>query len=255
MEGSTTPDGEAGNPPDAGFLPPEPGGPEPDLGPAPPASHPAPGPATPPPQYQGYAPPPGSQGHPPQTHPPPPGYGPQHGYGQSAGYQQQPQQPPPPQPGWAAPGTPAWGAGQAPWAYAPAPAVPDNGSAVAGLVLSITAGGLLLLSAGLSSIVSIVCAALGIFYSRRGRARVDRGETPKHRGVAQAGFITGIVTLVLSILATAFWLLLVILYATDDEFQRDFDRELQTTGGPSPGLEAAVRVGAVAVRLIASAVA
>ena len=70
----------------------------------------------------------------------------------------------------------------------------------------------------------MVCAGLGIFYSRRGRSRVDRGETPKHRGLAQAGFIVGIVSLVLSVLATAFWTFFVIAYATDDEFRRDFEQ-------------------------------
>ena len=51
---------------------------------------------------------------------------------------------------------------------APAPREPDNGAAVAGFILSLVGGGLLLLSAGLSSLVSVVCASLGIFYSREG---------------------------------------------------------------------------------------
>ena len=90
------------------------------------------------------------------------------------------------------------------------------------------AAGLLLISVGLSSIISIVCAGLGIFYSHRGQQRVKRGETPKHGGLAQAGFITGIVTLVLSLLATAFWILIIVLYATDDEFRRDFENDFES---------------------------
>jgi len=85
--------------------------------------------------------------------------------------------------------------------------VPDNGLAVAGFVLSIVAGTLLVISAGFSSIVSVICAGLGIMYSLRGRRNVDRGETPKHRGLAQAGFIVGIISLVLAVLATAGWIL------------------------------------------------
>ena len=125
-------------------------------------------------------------------------------------------------------GQPVWGQQQQPWAWQPtAPSVPDNGSAVAGFVLSLVAAGLLLISVGLSSIVSIVCAALGIFYSRRGRQRVDRGETPKHGGLAQAGFVTGIVTLVLALLATAFWVVIIVLLATDDQFRRDFEGDFE----------------------------
>ena len=114
------------------------------------------------------------------------------------------------------------------WGWQPQPAVPDNGVAVTGFVLSLVAAGLLLITVGLSSIVSIVCAGLGIFYSRKGRQRVDRGETPKHGGLAQAGFITGIVTLVLALLATAFWALIIVLYATDDEFRRDFENDFES---------------------------
>jgi len=116
---------------------------------------------------------------------------------------------------------------------------------VAGFVLSVTSGALLLLSIGLSTIVSVVCAGLGVFYSRRGRARVDRGETPKHRSLAQAGFITGIVSLVLSLLATAFWGALAILAATDDEFRRELEDDLEDRNG----IETSVLLGLTAVRL------
>ncbi|MEA2330795.1 MAG: hypothetical protein QOH58_933 [Thermoleophilaceae bacterium] len=105
-------------------------------------------------------------------------------------------------------------------------AQPDNGQAVAGFVLSLVAGGLLLISGGLSSIVSIACSIFGIVYSRKGRRRVSAGETTKNAGLAQAGFIIGIVSLVLSVLATIFWILIAVLVATDDEFRRDFEDQL-----------------------------
>ncbi len=170
------------------YLPPEPGGPEPDLGAPPP----------PPPQQ------------PQQPQPPPP---PQY----AAPQQQWTQQPPP----YAQP--------QQPWTWQPQrPPVPDNGAAVAGFVLAMVAVGLLLISAGLSSIVSIVCSGLAIYYSHQGKQRVARGETPKNAGLAQAGFVSGIITLVLSLLATAFWVLIIVLYATDDEFRRDFDEDFES---------------------------
>ena len=149
------------------FLPPQPAGPEPELG-----DRPAPEPA----RQQPQAPPP--QAAPGQTYgypPPPPGYA------------YPPQQPHAPQ-----------------WGYAQAP-VPDNGQAVAGFVCSITAIGLLFLSAGLSTVVSLGLAIAGIVCSRNGKRKVDAGETPKHRGLAQAGFVVGWVALGFSILAIAVW--------------------------------------------------
>jgi hypothetical protein len=94
--------------------------------------------------------------------------------------------------------------------------VPDNGEAIAGFVLSLVSIGLLVISAGLSSIVSIGCAIPGIVCSRNGRKKVDAGETPKHRGLAQAGYIIGWVGLLLSVLATIGWILVFVLAATSD---------------------------------------
>lgn len=191
---------------ETGFLPPEPAGPEPELG-GPPAPAPAPQQAPPPgaaPPGYGYPPPPG------QPYPPPPGYG----------YQ-------PPPPGQAYP--PAWG-------Y-PQPPVPDNGPAVAGFVFSLVSAGLLVISGGFSSIVSIACAIVGIVYSRKGKQKVDAGETPKHRGLAQAGFIIGWVSLFLAVLATIAWTLVIVLAITDDNFNWDDSQTIRVTA-------VAVRAGA-----------
>jgi hypothetical protein len=150
----------------------------------------------------------------------------------------QPQAPagqPPPAYGWQQ---------QQPWGYAPAAREPDNGPAVAGFVLSLVAGGLLLFSAGLSTIVSIGCAVGGLLYSRKGRQKVDAGETSKNRGLAQAGFIISIVSLVLSILATAFWGLILVLALTDDDFQRDIENEFDD----SQSIRASVQIVGAAVR-------
>jgi hypothetical protein len=168
-----------------GFLPPEAAGPEPELGDPPPPPQPQP--------VYGYPPPP-----PGQAYPPPPGYG----------------YPPPPPPGYAYPPPPQQ------WAY-PQQSAPDNGPAIAGFVLSLVSVGLLVISAGFSSIISIVCAILGIVYSRNGKRKVDAGESPKHRGLAQAGFIVGWVSLGLSILATVAWILIFVLAATDNGSSSD----------------------------------
>jgi hypothetical protein len=201
-----------------GFLPPEPAGPEPELGgrPAEAPTQPIPAPAP-----QAPAPGPPAAPPPPPTQPPPPG-----------GWQQPP-------PGYQ---QPAWGYGQ--------PPEPDNGSAVAGFVLSLVAGGLLLFSGGLSSIVSVGCAIAGIIYSRKGKQKVDAGETRKNRGLAQAGFIIGIVSLVLSLLATAFWVLLAALAVSDEEFQRDLENEFDETDSIRASMRLALTLARGAVHLL-----
>jgi hypothetical protein len=178
------------------FLPPQPPGPEPELGgrPAPPPPEPAP---PSPPQPPAYAPPGGYQ------QPPPAG-----------GWY-----PPVTQGGWQQPPPPAQ-----PWAY-PQQRVPDNNQAVAGFILSLVGGGLLLISAGLSTLFWVGLSIAGMVLGRKGVRRVDAGETPKNRSLGQAGFWIGLVSLVFSVIATAIWLAILIAALTDDEFQRDLERE------------------------------
>jgi hypothetical protein len=106
------------------------------------------------------------------------------------------------------------------WAY-PQQQVPDNGQAVAGFVFSLVSIGLLVISAGLSTVVSLGLAIAGIVCSRNGKKKVDAGETPKHRGLAQAGFIIGWVSLVLSILATVGWALALAFAIADEGIDPD----------------------------------
>jgi hypothetical protein len=120
----------------------------------------------------------------------------------------------------------------------PAAAQPDNGPAVAGFVLSVVSGGLLVITLGISSIISLVCAILGLVYSRKGKRMVERGETSKHAGLANAGWIASILSLVLSAIATAIYAALVIALATDPEFRDDFERELDNPDA----IRAAVRL-------------
>jgi hypothetical protein len=211
-----------------GFLPPEPAGPEPELGGA--------GPREQDPGGQPQAPTGGPQAPPGGQAPP------TYAWYQGQQYAQSPpgygwQQPPPAAPGWQQP---------PPWGYPPAAREPDNGPAVAGFVLSLVGGGLLLFSAGLSTIISLGCSIAGIIYSRKGKMKVDSGETSKSRGLAQAGYVIGIISTVLSALATIFWVLVLILALTDDEFNNDLDREFDDSDSISVSLRAvsaAVRVG------------
>ena len=120
---------------------------------------------------------------------------------------------------------------------------PDNGPAVAGFVLSLVSGGLLVVTLGISSIVSLACAILGLVYSRRGKRRVESGETSKNEGLANAGWIISIVSLVLSAIATLVYVAIVIALATDPDFRDDFEREFDN----SETIRAAVRLAVALV--------
>jgi hypothetical protein len=201
------------------FLPPQPAGPEPELGtrPAPP---PPPEPSPPPQQPPGYWQPQGGY----QQPPPPGGWYPPVAQG---GWQQ-----PPPQ--------------QA-WAY-PQQRVPDNNQAVAGFILSLVGGGLLLFSAGLSTIVSLGLSIAGMVLGRKGVRRVDAGETPKSRSLGQAAFWIGLASLILSVIATAIWVAILIAALSDDEFRRDLENDFDESESLSV---VAVTAARLALHLVA----
>jgi hypothetical protein len=129
------------------------------------------------------------------------------------------------------------------WSQPPQAAQPDNGPAVAGFVLSVVSAGLIVITFGLSSIVSLGCAIAGMVYSRKGKQKVERGETTKNAGLANAGWIISIVALVLSALATILYAFIAILLATDADFRDDFERELDN----SETIRAVVRVAVALV--------
>jgi hypothetical protein len=149
-----------------------------------------------------------------------------------------PAPPPPPPPAQPAP---AYG-----WQQPPQPQ-PDNGPAVAGFVLSIVSVSLLVLSAGLSSLISLGCAIFGLVYSRKGKRKVESGETTKNAGLAQAGFIVGIVSVCLSALATAFWVAVVVAAVNDEEFRDDIEREFDNSESIRAGLQVAAALGRLLV--------
>jgi hypothetical protein len=154
--------------------------------------------------------PPAKQAPPPPPPPPPPS--PQQTYGY-----------PPAPPGYGQPQP--WGPPQQP--------VPDNGVAVAGFVLSIVGLGLLVISFGLSTIISLGLGIGGVVCSLQGKRRVEAGETPKHGGLAQAGFIIGWVGIGLSILAIVAWIAVIAISAGEDEsiFDPDTTRALREAVG------------------------
>ncbi len=128
--------------------------------------------------------------------------------------------------------------------HAPPPQQPPNNDAVAGFTCGIVGASLLFFTGGLSTIVSLVLGIVAIPYSRKGKRNVEEGRTPKHKSLASAGFIIGIVTVVLSILATIAWVLVFTLVDWDeiddsnDDLFDDFDNAVL------------LRAAAAAVRLL-----
>jgi hypothetical protein len=129
---------------------------------------------------------------------------------------------------------------------APQPQQPPNNDAVAGFTCGIIGVSLLFFTGGLSTIVSLILGIVAIPYSRKGKENVEAGRTPKHKSLASAGFVIGIVTVVLSVIATIAWILIFTVVdwdeiddSDDDPFQ-DFD--------PAVVL---IRVAAAVVRLAA----
>ena len=167
---------------------------------------------------------------------------------------------------------PALGGQQQGWQQAPpgywqpqgrppgGPQEPDNGPAVAGFVLAVVAAVLLLFSVLLLAFVSVILAAFGLVYSRRGKRKVESGETLRHRGLAQAGYVTSIVTLVIAIPVTLLEIVFLIAYATDEQFREDFNDEFDDEFDTSPlegteSLGLLVRVAVPVVRGVAGLVA
>lgn len=217
-----------GKPPEEGQEP-QPGG---WLPPVPPGQETQPGVFAPPPAQPGvFAPAPGQGAEPP---PPAPGW--------------QPQAPPPP--GGAPPPPPGWQQGWQGGGWQLHPAPPGNSTAITGFVLSVSSVALLFFSAGLSALflISPGLAIAGTIVGRNGRNKVDRGETTQHRGLGQAGFIVGIVGIVLSILAIVGWVLFFTLVDEDflDEEENDFFDKDEFSA-----LRTAAAIAGAAARLLA----
>jgi hypothetical protein len=118
---------------------------------------------------------------------------------------------------WLPPTEDGWQPPQQQWSYATRPHEPDNGAAVGGFVTSIAAAAALAISFGFLSPISLIAAPFGIHFSRKGKRAVEEGRTRKHAGLARAGFIIGIIVLVLSVIALVGVILFVIHAANNND--------------------------------------
>jgi len=124
--------------------------------------------------------------------------------------------PQPTSPSWSQPPAPPAGYLGAPPAYYPygwtawAAPEPENGQAIAALILGISGLFFLLTGLGLLFFINLPCSILAWIFGSKGMLRVDVGETRKGRGMAQAGHVLGIVGTLLGALGTAFWILIIV---------------------------------------------
>lgn len=136
-------------------------------------------------------------------------------------------------PSWQQPGAPApgWGPPQRQWPPPPE----QNPLAIVGIVCSIS--GLVLLfvlgpfTFGFSFLFSGPLSIAGLVCGLLGRQKVDHGELSTGRGLAQAGFVLGIIGIVLHVLAVVVGLVLIglLIEAVGDFGPPEID---QPPGGP-----------------------
>jgi hypothetical protein len=154
-------------------------------------------------------------------------------------YRPPPPPPPPPAPVYPSSGFPP-PAYPPPAAYTPQP---PNNDAVVGFTCAVVGGALLFFSAGLSTIISLVLGIVAIPYCRKGKCAIAEGRTAKHKDLANAGYVTAIVVIVLSVIATILWGLLIALAVTEPEW-------IDGDDDPPSGGEVVLRVLTGAVRLL-----
>lgn len=171
---------------------------------------------------QGYGQQPPPYAQPPYQQQPPP-------YQQPYGYDQQQQ---------------AWQ--QQPYPYYQQQALdPGNTPAVVSLVLGICSIAGVVFFLGLIFPITLGMGIPAIFLGRNGMKKVDQGETAKHRGLAQAGFITGIIGTVLSAISALFWILVFVGIASSDSDSNNNDLFDETYAPALQIAGAAVRAAAL----------
>ncbi|MEU6145348.1 DUF4190 domain-containing protein [Streptomyces sp. NPDC047081] len=166
--------------------------------------------------YPGAAAP--GHGTPPYGAPGPQGGGPQGGWAESA------VPPPPMAPGGPAPqgppppggyGYPAYPQGYG-WPGMQPP--PQNGMGTSAMVLGIVSCCLFCFY----GVFGLVLGILAVIFGIKGKRRADRGEAT-NRGQAQAGFITGIIGIILSLAMIALVIVGIVLAINDNDDSSDYD--------------------------------
>ena len=106
-----------------------------------------------------------------------------------------------------------WGQQQpSPWAstYYWTYSEPDNAPALGGFITSLASIATLVFFLGILSPLTLIASIVAAVVSRNGSQKVERGETTKHADLAKWGFWMGILGAVLSVLAIAAWLAVIL---------------------------------------------
>jgi hypothetical protein len=122
-----------------------------------------------------------------------------------------------------------------PVAPAPAPAQPGfvkprgttetNGLALTALILGIIGITVLLVSLGLAFLFTLPCSIAAWICAAQARARIAVGETSAGRGHAQAGYILGVLGVVLGVMAMIGWIAAIASGLDLEELRRDIERQ------------------------------
>jgi hypothetical protein len=100
-----------------------------------------------------------------------------------------------------------------------------NGLALTALILGIIGVTLLLLTLGLGFLFTLPCSIAAWICAAQARARIAVGETTAGRGHAQAGYILGILGVVLGVMAMVGWIAAIASGLDLEELRQDIERQ------------------------------
>ncbi|MGH2906124.1 MAG: hypothetical protein ACRDKI_05080 [Solirubrobacterales bacterium] len=98
---------------------------------------------------------------------------------------------------------------------------PGNDQAVISIVSGSISLGLLFLSGGIASPLTLIASGLAVFFGQRGQDNIRSGKTTEHRDTAVAGFWVGITGVILSTLAILAWLAFLVIISSSDGWSVD----------------------------------
>jgi hypothetical protein len=99
-----------------------------------------------------------------------------------------------------------------------------NGLALTSLVLGILGATLIVLTFGLGFAFALPCSIAAWICGAQARNRINLGETTAGRGQAQAGYLLGIVGVVLGVMAAAGWIAFLAAGGSFDDLREDLER-------------------------------
>jgi hypothetical protein len=99
-----------------------------------------------------------------------------------------------------------------------------NGLALTSLVLGILGAALTVLTFGLGFVFALPCSIAAWICGAQARNRINLGETAVGRGQAQAGYLLGVVGVVLGVLAAAGWITFLATGGSFDDLREDLER-------------------------------